>query len=59
MIIENDLGRIKGIEAKRLQNVRLTYKNAVTDWAKNYWFSVFKKLCVMYGVEKTYMKELH
>ena len=36
-------------QIRRINNAEVTCKNATTDWAKNYWYNVFQKLCKKYG----------
>ena len=57
-----DLERIMGnkLETERKINaVMLTCKNATSDWAKDYWFNVWKKLCQKYGRTDLYNAHLH
>ncbi len=55
---------IKTIPTKELQNRRIrkaeeACKRATTDWSKNYWFSVFKKLCEKYNQMDYFRKTIH
>jgi len=62
MMTENDLLRVMGNKNKieRLINNAVTAcKNASSDWAKNYWFGVWKELCHKYGRTDLYNKHLH
>jgi hypothetical protein len=47
MITEHDLPRLitklNTYSARSL--MKMPVENATTDWAKNYWFEVFRKLC--------------
>ena len=36
-------------QIRRINNAEVTCKNATTNWAKNYWYNVFQKLCKKYG----------
>ena len=40
-------------QIRRINNAEVTCKNATTDWAKNYWYNVFQKLCKKYGCEES------
>ena len=40
-------------QIRRINNAEVTCKNATTDWAKNYWYNVFQKLCKKYGCERS------
>ena len=62
MITKEDLKRIMGDShqtEKIILNGMNTCKNASTDWAKNYWFSVWHKLCVKYDRMDLYRKHIH
>jgi len=55
---------IKTIPTKELQDRRIkraeeACKKAKTDWSKNYWFSVFKKLCEKYNQMDYFRKTIH
>ena len=46
-------------QIRRINNAEVTCKNATTDWAKNYWYNVFQKLCKKYGCEDYFRKTIH
>jgi hypothetical protein len=46
-------------QIRRINNAEVTCKNATTDWAKNFWFNVFQKLCKKYGCEDYFRKAIH
>ena len=46
-------------QIRRINNAEVTCKNATTNWAKNYWYNVFQKLCKKYGCEDYFMKTIH
>ena len=46
-------------QIKRITNAETTCKNAQTDWAKNYWYNVFSKLCEKYGAMDYFRKVIH
>jgi len=55
MLTSKDIERIfKPKEIKRIDNARRACRNSTTDWAKNYWFNVFEKLCKKYGHMDTF-----
>jgi hypothetical protein len=57
-----DLKRIMGDTVqteKKINAVMDTCKNSTTDWAKNFWFNVWKQLCTKYGRTDLYNKHLH
>jgi len=62
MITLNDIERITNTKVKveRLINYAvLVCKMSKTDWAKDFWFGVFKKLCKKYNRSDLYNKHLH
>ena len=46
-------------QIRRINNAEVTCKNATTNWAKNYWYNVFQKLCKKYGCEGYFRKTIH
>ena len=46
-------------QIRRINNAEVTCKNATTNWAKNYWFNVFEKLCKKYGCDDYFRKTIH
>ena len=46
-------------QIRRINNAEVTRKNATTDWAKNYWYNVFAKLCKKYGCDDYFRKTIH
>lgn len=57
-----DLKRIMGdrkTTEHKINVVMETCRNAKTDWAKNYWFNVWKQLCTKYGRIDLYNANLH
>ena len=53
MLTSKDIERIfKSKEIKRIDNARKIYKEATTDWAKNYWYNVWQKLNIKYKPHK-------
>ena len=60
MMTETDIDRIlNGKEVKLIDNARKACANAETNWAKNYWFNVWKTLCQKFGRMDLYHKDLH
>ena len=47
----------KELKDVRIKNAEEACKKAKTDWSKNYWFSVFSKLCKMYNREMDYFRK--
>lgn len=62
MLTNDDIKRIMGDKIqieRKINTVMETCKNAKTDWAKNYWFNVWKQLCKKYGRSDLYNANLH
>ena len=60
MLTKEDIERIyKPKEIKRIDNAKKACKNSTSDWAKNYWFNVFEKLCKKYGRMDIYRRDIH
>ena len=53
------LPKLEPIQIRRINNAENTCKNAVSDWAKNYWYNVFQKLCKEYGCDDYFRKTIH
>ncbi len=49
----------KELQTRRIKKAEEACKNAVTDWSKNYWFSVFQKLCKKYDQMDYFRKTIH
>ena len=54
-----DLPNLTPIQIRRISNAETTCKNATTEWSKDYWFKVFKKLCVEYNCMNYFRKAIH
>ena len=37
------------MEMKKILNAEKACKDSTTDWSKNFWYNVFRKLCVKYN----------
>ena len=60
MLTSKDIERIfNSKEIKRIDNARRACKEATTNWAKNYWFNVFEKLCKKYGHMDIFRRDIH
>lgn len=49
----------KELQIRRIKKAEEACKRATTDWSKNYWFSVFQKLCKKYGQMDYFRKTIH
>ena len=47
------------LKDKRINNAETACRGAKTDWAKNFWFGVFSKLCKMYNREEYFRKTIN
>jgi len=55
-----DLKRILNSDkVKKIDNAKKACENSQSDWAKNYWFNVWKTLCKRYGRMDLYLKDLN
>jgi len=60
MLTNEDLARVMNShQVKRIDKASKACKNAESDWAKNFWFNVWKTLCQKYGRYDLYLKDLH
>ena len=44
------------LEMKRILNAERACKNSMTDWSKDFWFNVFRKLCTKYNCTDYFKK---
>ena len=54
-----ELPELTPIQIRRINNAETSCKNATTDWAKNYWYNVFSKLCEKYNCMGYFRKVIH
>jgi len=54
-----DLPDLSPVQIRRISNAEITCKNATTEWSKDYWFNVFKKLCEKYNCMNYFRKAIH
>ena len=47
------------LKDKRIKNAEKMCRDSMSDWAKNYWYNVFKQLCVMYNREDYFRKVIN
>ena len=46
-------------QIRRFKNAENTCKMAKTEWAKNHWFGVLRKLCEKYNCMDYFRKAIH
>ena len=49
----------KELQIRRIKKAEEACKRATTDWSKNYWFSVFQKLCNKYAQMDYFRTTIH
>ena len=54
-----NLPKLTPVQIRRISNAENRCKNAMTDWSKNYWYNVFKKLCEKYDAMDYFRKAIH
>ena len=64
MITQEDIKRLNlpkltPDQIRRISNAENACKNGKTDWSKNYWFTVFRKLCGIYGCMDYFRRTIH
>jgi len=65
MITNDDLNRLPIMpnltktQIRRITNAENACRNSMTDWGKNYWFEVLRKLCNKYGCMDYFRKVAH
>ena len=46
-------------QIRRVSNAETACRNSMTDWGKNYWFEVLRKLCDKYDCMDYFRKVTH
>ena len=49
----------KKLQIRRIKRAEEACKRAETNWSKNFWFSVFQKLCKKYDEMEYFRKTIH
>ena len=47
------------LKDRRIKNAETACRNARTDWAKDFWYNVFSKLCKKYDREDYFRKVIN
>ena len=47
------------LKDRRIKNAEKACRDSMSDWAKNYWFGVFSKLCKLYGRDDYFRKTVN
>ena len=49
----------ESLKTRRIKNAEKACRDSRSDWAKNFWYNVFSKLCKMYGREDYFRKTIN
>ena len=49
----------ENLKDRRIKSAEKACRDSRSDWAKNYWYGVFKKLCIMYNREDCFRKVIN
>ena len=49
----------ESLKDRRIKNAEKACRNSVSDWAKNFWFNVFSKLCKEYDRMEYFRKTIN
>ena len=49
----------ESLKDRRIKNAEKACRDSRSDWAKNFWYNVFSKLCKMYGQEDYFRKTIN
>ena len=49
----------ENLKDMRINNAETACRNARTDWAKDFWYNVFFKLCKKYGREDYFRRTIN
>ena len=58
-MVYNEVMITESLKDRRINNAEIACRGAKTDWAKNFWFGVFSKLCKMYNREEHFRKTIN
>ena len=49
----------ESLKDRRIKNAEKACRDSMCDWSKNYWYNVFKQLCIMYNREDYFRKVIN
>ena len=58
-MLYNEVMITESLKDRRIKNAEKACRESISDWAKNYWFNVFSKLCKMYGRDDYFRKTIN
>ena len=58
-MLYNEIMITESLKDRRIKNAETACRNARTDWAKDFWYNVFSKLCKKYDREDYFRKVIN
>ena len=58
-MLYNEIMITEDLKDRRIKNAETACRNARTDWAKDFWYNVFSKLCKKYDREDYFRKVIN
>jgi hypothetical protein len=58
-MLYNEVMITEDLKDRRIKNAETACRNARTDWAKDFWYNVFSKLCKKYDREDYFRKVIN
>jgi hypothetical protein len=58
-MLYNEVMITESLKDRRIKNAETACRNARTDWAKDFWYNVFSKLCKKYDREDYFRKVIN
>ena len=58
-MLYNEVMITEDLKDRRIKNAETACRNARTNWAKDFWYNVFSKLCKKYDREDYFRKVIN
>ena len=58
-MLYNEVMITESLKDRRIANAETACIDSITDWAKNFWFNVFSKLCKKYCRDDYFRKTVN
>ena len=58
-MLYNEIMITESLKDRRIKNAETACRNARTNWAKDFWYNVFSKLCKKYDREDYFRKVIN
>ena len=58
-MLYNEVMITESLKDRRIKNAETACRNARTNWAKDFWYNVFSKLCKKYDREDYFRKTIN